>query len=106
MHHHVNGRFDWLISECQSVNSLREGTSVLSGKYKRFTVVEQINLQKQSSWIRPVIKVNGDSLVIYEYAYSLFISLCSVKSPITSSGKVAATPILKSVPAQFSPFIL
>ena len=30
--------------------------------------------------------------------------LCSVKS--IHSGKVAATPILKSVPSQFSPFIL
>ena len=37
VHYHVNGSFDWLISEHQSVNPSREAISVLSGKYKRFT---------------------------------------------------------------------
>ena len=36
VHHHANGRFDWLISEHQSVNPSREAISILSGKYKRF----------------------------------------------------------------------
>ena len=39
MRHHANGRFDWLIFGHQSVNPLREAISVLSGKYKRFTCV-------------------------------------------------------------------
>ena len=43
--------------------------------------------------------MNGDS---YEQYFANF--LCIVHS--LSSGKVAATPILKSVPSQFSPFIL
>ena len=37
MHHHANGRLDWLISEHQSVNPSIEAISILSGKYKRFT---------------------------------------------------------------------
>ena len=36
VHHHANGRFDWLISGHQSVNPSREA---ISGKYKRFTFV-------------------------------------------------------------------
>ena len=46
VHHHANGRFDWLTSEQQSVNPSREAISILSGKYKRFTLVplvEQIS---------------------------------------------------------------
>ena len=39
VHHHANGRFDWLISGHQSVNPSREAISILSGKYKRFTFV-------------------------------------------------------------------
>ena len=35
VHHHANGRFDWLISEHQSVSPSREAIFVLSGKYKR-----------------------------------------------------------------------
>ena len=42
VHYHVNGRFDWLISEYQSVNPLREAISTLSGKYKRFTFVHPV----------------------------------------------------------------
>ena len=40
--HHANARFDWLISEHQSVNPLREAISILSGKYKRFTFVHPV----------------------------------------------------------------
>ena len=39
VHHCANGRFDWLISEHQSVNPSREVISILSGKHKRFTFV-------------------------------------------------------------------
>ena len=42
VHHHANGRFDWLISGHQSVNTLREVISILSGKYKRFTFVDPV----------------------------------------------------------------
>ena len=42
VHHHANGRFDWLISEDQSVNPSREAISILSGKYKRFTFVHPV----------------------------------------------------------------
>ena len=42
VHHHANGCFDWLMSEHQSVNPSREATSVLSGKYKRFTFVHPL----------------------------------------------------------------
>ena len=43
VHHHANGRFDWLISKHQSLNPSRESTSVLSGKYKRFRFVHPVN---------------------------------------------------------------
>ena len=42
VHHHANGRFDWLISEHQSVNPSREAISILSGKYERFTFVHPV----------------------------------------------------------------
>ena len=39
VHHHANGRFDWLISGHQGINPSREVISILSsGKYKRFTL--------------------------------------------------------------------
>ena len=44
MRHHANGRFDWLTSGHRSVNSLKETTSILSGKYKRFTFVHPVPL--------------------------------------------------------------
>ena len=42
VHHHANGRFDWLISGHQSVDISREVISILSGKYKRFTFVDPV----------------------------------------------------------------
>ena len=42
VHHHADGRFDWLISEHQSVNPLREAISILSVKYKRFMFVHPV----------------------------------------------------------------
>ena len=44
VHHHANGRFDWLISEQQSVNPSREAISILSGKYKGFTFVRHVDI--------------------------------------------------------------
>ena len=32
VHHHANGRFDWLISGHQGVDPSREAISILSGK--------------------------------------------------------------------------
>ena len=43
VHHPANASFDWLISEHQSVNPSREATSILSGKYKRFTFVHPVH---------------------------------------------------------------
>ena len=43
VHRHANDRFDWLISEHQSVNLSREAISVLSGKYERFTFVHPMD---------------------------------------------------------------
>ena len=45
VHHHARDRFDWLISEHQSVNPLREAISILSGKYKRFTFAHPVSMQ-------------------------------------------------------------
>ena len=42
VHHHANGRFDWLISGHQSADTWREVISILSGKYKRFTFVDPV----------------------------------------------------------------
>ena len=42
LHHHANGCLDWLISGQYSVNLLREVSSILSGKYKRFTFVHPV----------------------------------------------------------------
>ena len=39
VHHHPNCRFDWLISENQSVNPSRKAMSILSEKYKRKSFV-------------------------------------------------------------------
>ena len=56
VHHHANGRFDWLISEHQSVNPSREAVSILSGKYKRFMfVLPAVNLIK--SFYTPYLNV-------------------------------------------------
>ena len=43
VHYYANSCFDWLMSGQQSDNPLREATSVLSGKYKRFTFVHPEN---------------------------------------------------------------
>ena len=37
--YYANSYFDWFISRQQSDNRLREATSILSGKYRRFTFV-------------------------------------------------------------------
>ena len=42
VHHHANGRFDWLIFGHQSVNPSREVIPIQSGKYKRFTFVHPV----------------------------------------------------------------
>ena len=42
VHHHANGRFDWLTSGHQSVDISREVISILSSKYKRFTFVDPV----------------------------------------------------------------
>ena len=42
VHHHANGRFDWLISGHQSVNPSRKAISVMSGKHKRFQFVHPV----------------------------------------------------------------
>ena len=43
VHHHSNGRFDWLISGHQSINPSREVISILSsGKHKRFKFVHPV----------------------------------------------------------------
>ena len=41
--YYANGCFDWLISSQKSDNPSREATSILSGKYKRFTFVHPEN---------------------------------------------------------------
>ena len=54
VHHHASGRFDWLISEYQSVNPSREAISILSKKYKRFTFVHPLTPGKKilhSGWL-------------------------------------------------------
>ena len=44
MHYHANDSCDWLISWQQNVNSSREATSILSGKYRRFMFVYPVVL--------------------------------------------------------------
>ena len=46
VHHHANGRFDWLIFEYQNINPSKEAISILSGKYKRFTFVHPVPADK------------------------------------------------------------
>ena len=43
VHYYANSCFDWLISGQQNDNHLGEATSILSGKYKRFTFVHPEN---------------------------------------------------------------
>ena len=45
VHHHANGRFDWLISGHQSVNPSREAISILSEKFKRFTFGHPVSVR-------------------------------------------------------------
>ena len=55
VHHHVNGRFDLLISEHQSVNPSREAISILSRKYKRFAFVHLVasnSMRKSQGQVR------------------------------------------------------
>ena len=47
VHYYANGCFDWLISEQQSDNSLREAISILSGKYKGFTFVHPVYTHRE-----------------------------------------------------------
>ena len=49
MHHHVNGRVDWLLSGHQRVNPSREASSILSGKCKRFTFVHPVAFDKNQT---------------------------------------------------------
>ena len=42
VHHHVNGRFDGLISEHQSGDPSRDVIPILSRKYKGFTLVHPV----------------------------------------------------------------
>ena len=42
VHHHANGRFDWLLSGHQSVNPQGKAISILPRKYKRFTFVHPV----------------------------------------------------------------
>ena len=44
--HHADGRYDWLISEQQSVNPSREAISILFGKYKRFTFLHSVDMNQ------------------------------------------------------------
>ena len=43
VYYYANSCFDWLISGKQTDDPLREATSILSGKYKRFTFVHPEN---------------------------------------------------------------
>ena len=43
VHYYANSCFDWLISEQQRDNPLREATSIPSGKYQRLTFVHPEN---------------------------------------------------------------
>ena len=66
----MKDRFDWLISEPQSVNYLRETISILSGKYKRFTFYHLVfpkllNLSwtlKMKDYLKSVSKVLSPGL--------------------------------------------
>ena len=58
VHHHANGCFDWLVSGQQSVNPSREVNSILSGKYKRFTL--SILWLSGSIYIQISTKGNGN----------------------------------------------
>ena len=60
VHHHANGRFDWLISEHQSVNPSREAISILSGKYERFAFVHLVNHIMLTGSLRSIIGVNNN----------------------------------------------
>ena len=50
MHHHANGRFDWLISEHQSIEPSKEAISILSRKYKRSMFVRPVISLKIKHW--------------------------------------------------------
>ena len=56
-----------------------------------------------------ILNTNHDTpnaLMIFPNAMSTSMHCIRIKAHSLNNGKVAATPILKSVPSQFSPFIL
>ena len=61
VHNYANGGFDWLISEHQRVNISREGISILSGKYERFTFVHPVLVLISFILLRPVHTIRIDS---------------------------------------------
>ena len=58
VHHHANDRFDWLISEHQSVNPLSVAISILSDKYKRFTFVHPVCINIKESKVLFETRIN------------------------------------------------
>ena len=46
VHHYASSCFDWLISGHQSFNPSKEAISILSGKYKGFTFVHLVILER------------------------------------------------------------
>ena len=79
VHHHINGCFDWLISEYQSVNTSREAIAILSGKYKRFTFVHSVStviiilLINNSGGVLPISHNALDRII-----YAIFPPFCQI----------------------------
>ena len=65
VHHHTNGRFDWLISKHRSVNPSKEAISLLSDKYKGFAFVHPVQSQLKedldSDYEEQQFVITGDS---------------------------------------------
>ena len=67
MNYYANSCFDWLVSEQQSDNPLREAISILSGKYKRFTFVHPAKLDIDHNFFLGEISQNVSYLNILHF---------------------------------------
>ena len=64
--YHANDRFDWLIFGHQKVDPSREAISILSGKYKRFTLIVHPVVRRLKLLLRPVHRMEFVSYGSFE----------------------------------------
>ena len=101
VHHRANGRFDWLISEYQSVNPSREAISILliseyqsvnpsreaisilSEKYKRFTFVHPVFISNLTPYNQAEWNLAFRKFLILSYVKKILVDNKHLKQPLS-----------------------